>query len=259
MMKYLLSFMILVGAGVYLPLSTFAQDANSPTLQQALEAHGGYETFQQYHQVEYDLKDWPFSQNAPLNDHQMANLDNRHMYIKADDYEVGYNGEEAWTSDAEALGLPADFYYATPFYFFSLPFVFADPGANVESLEPQEFEGKTYDAIRVTYGQGVGDSPDDNYVAYFNQDDHTLKLVHYVVTHSAVTQGQSADELPRSAIVYETLQEANGLQVPQTASFYAWKDGRLGEKAGTIRYENVRFSEDVPAAAMFEESGDRQN
>ena len=240
-------------------LGAVAQTVDNSVLQQALEAHGGYDTYQQYGQVQYDLKDWPFSQNAPLNDHQMADLRNRNMYIKSDTYEVGYNGQEAWTSNAEALGLPADFYYATPFYFFSLPFVFADPGANVESLEPQELDGTTYDVIRVTYGQDVGDSPDDNYVAYFNQDDHTLKLVHYIVTHPAVMQGQSADELPRSAIVYETMQEAGGLQVPQTASFYAWQDGTLGEKSGTIRFENVSFSEDAPAAAMFEESADQQN
>ena len=256
-MRYLLFSLLIVCLS--LPAASFAQTIDNPTLQQALDAHGGYDTYQQYSQVQYDLKDWPFSQSAPLNDHQMANLDNRNMYIKSDTYEVGYNGQEAWTSDAEALGLPADFYYATPFYFFSLPFVFADPGANVESLEPQEFEGETYDVVRVTYGQGVGDSPDDNYVAYFSQDDHTLKLVHYVVTHPAVTQGQSADELPRSALVYDVFQEAGGLQVPQTATFYAWDDGVLGEKSGTIRFENVTFSEEAPAAAMFEESGDRQN
>lgn len=236
-----------------------AQTIDNPTLRQALEAHGGYDTFQKYHQVEYDLKDWPFSQNAPLNDHQTANLDNRNMYIKSDSYELGYNGQEVWASNAEALGLPADFYYATPFYFFSIPFVFADPGANVTSMDATEFEGEMYDAIKVTYGQGVGASPDDNYVAYFNQDDHTLKLVHYVVTHPSVTQGKPIEELSRSVIVYESFQEADGLQVPQTASFYGWEDGKLGEKSGTIRFENVSFSQDAPAAAMFEESENRQN
>ena len=258
-MKYLLLSFALLSIVLGLTTTGYTQTVDNPILQQALDAHGGYDTFRQYHQVQYDLKDWPFSQHAPLNDHQMANLDNRNMYIESDTYKVGYNGQKVWTSNAEALGLPADFYYATPFYFFSLPFVFADPGANVESLEPQEFEGDTYDVIRVTYGQGVGASPDDNYVAYFSQQDHTLKLVHYVVTHPAVTQGTPVDELPRSAIVYEALQEAGGLQVPQTASFHAWNDGQLGEKSGTIRYENVTFSEDAPAAAMFEESGDKQN
>lgn len=254
-MKYLSLIVLTFTIG----LVGYAQEADNPTLQQALEAHGGYDTFQQYSQVAYDLKDWPFSQNAPLNDHQTANLNNRHMYIEADNYQLGYNGQEVWTSNAEALGLPADFYYATPFYFFSIPFVFADPGADVESLPAAELDGQTYDVIRVTYGQGVGDTPNDNYVAYFNQDDHTLKLVHYIVTHPAITQGTPTDSLSRSAIVYEGFQEAGGLQVPQTASFYGWNDGQLGEKAGTIRFENVSFSQEAPTAAMFEEPEDKQN
>ncbi len=56
----------------------------------------------------------------------------------------------------------------TPFYFFGMPFVFADPGAVHESLGRKSFQGQEYDAVRVTFQKGTGDTPDDFYLLYLD-------------------------------------------------------------------------------------------
>jgi len=54
----------------------------------------------------------------------------------------------------------------TPFYFFGMPFVFADPGAIQESLGKKMFQGQEFDAVKITFKKGTGDSSEDFYTAY---------------------------------------------------------------------------------------------
>ncbi len=67
----------------------------------------------------------------------------------------------------------------TPFYFFGMPFVFADPGAVHEFLGRKSFQGQEYDAVRVTFQKGTGDTPDDFYLLYLDPGSGRLKLASY--------------------------------------------------------------------------------
>lgn len=222
-------------------------------LEDSYEAHGGLETFKEFKVVEYDLKDLPFSPVGILNDHQLIDLNSRHILITSDTYKIGFNGTEAWmTPNMDALGIPPRFYSSTPFYFFGLPFLFADPGTNLESLGTKELKGKEYNVIKVTYDKGIGDTPDDDYVAYIDTETNQLKLVHYIVTYPPLMQGKSIDELERHAAVYDEWQEVDGLIVPKKLSFYVWSDDTLGDTTlGSIRYENVSFKKETPDPAIF--------
>ena len=55
--------------------------------------------------------------------------------------------------------------------------------------------------VEFSYEEEIGDTPDDNYVAYFDRETHVLKLVHYIVTYPAFSGGKSPDGLERHAIV----------------------------------------------------------
>jgi hypothetical protein len=152
-----------------------------------------------------------------------------------------------------ALGLPPRFYSSTPFYFFGLPFLFADPGAKIKSLGTKELNGTEYNVVEITYDPGVGDTPDDNYVAYIDKDTNQLKILNYIVTYPPLMQGKSIDELERHAAVYEAWQEVNGLTVPKKISFYEWSDDKLGDtEVGFMRFENVSFKEESPDPAIFQ-------
>lgn len=220
-------------------------------LDKALNAHGGIETLRQYGTLEYGLKDFP-GPKAPLSDHQLFDLRSRRALITSSTYKIGFDGEQVWITSPKALGMPARFYAFTPFYFFGLPFFFADPGCKHESLGTKSLVGKEYDVIKVTYEVGIGDTPDDNYVAYFEKDTHILKLVHYIVTYPALAGGKSPEELERHAIVYDEWQTVNGLRVPKKLSSHGWKNDQLvSESPRSWSYENVTFKKEQPAPKIF--------
>ena len=132
-----------------------------------------------------------------------------------------------------------------PFIFSVYRFFFADPGCKHESLGTKTLDGKEYAAIRFTYEAGTGDTPDDNYVAYFDKKTHLLKLVHYIVTYPAFTGGKSPEELERHAIVYDEWQKVNGLLVPKQITSHGWQKDRLvSESPVSMSYENVTFNKE---------------
>jgi len=220
-------------------------------LHEALKAHGGIETFRQFGTLEYDLKDFP-GPKAALNDHQLFDLYSRRALISSDSYRIGFDGEQVWITDPEALGMPARFYAFSPFYFLGLPFFFADPGCKHEFLGTKTLDDKEYDVVKFFYEAGIGDTADDNYVAYFDKETHLLNLVHYIVTYPAFTGGKSPDELERHAIVYDEWQKLNGLLVPKKVTSHGWQEGKLiSESPRSFSYENVSLKKEQPAAGLF--------
>ncbi len=79
----------------------------------------------------------------------------------------------------------------TPFYFFGMPFVFADPGVKQEALGQKDFQGQKYDVIKITFAAGTGDAPDDYYIAYVDPASGQLKLSVYVVTYASDPERQT--------------------------------------------------------------------
>ena len=110
-------------------------------IDRAVAAHGGLEKWQSHGGVEFDLS-WA-SAKGTLKDHQLFNLRSRDGLITADNYSLGAQHGEVWIKpNAAALGgKPPRFYMWTPFYFFGMPFVLADPGARHEALGKKSFEG----------------------------------------------------------------------------------------------------------------------
>ncbi|QXD13931.1 hypothetical protein GQ464_010715 [Rhodocaloribacter litoris] len=211
-----------------------------------LEAHGGLDAWRGYGTLEYDL------QRGDWTDHQLIDLHSRRVLITSEAYTIGFDGQDVWiTPDREALnyGAPPRFYSGTYFYFFALPFVLADPGTRHEALGQRTLDGKAYDVVRVTYAPGVGDSPDDEYVAYFDPETKRLHLVLYTVTYGREVE---PDDPPRyGALVYDGWQEVAGLVVPQHATYYRWEGDRLGEPRAEVAFHNVRFEAPAPPPERF--------
>ena len=238
--------------GVLLLTLTYVTTANADELEEATKAHGGLDAFRNYGTLEYD-QSFELTGVVNLKNHQLIDLNSRKVLITSDTYKVGFDGKEAWIEpNMEALGIPPRFYASTPFYFFGLPFLFADPGANTESLGLRELNGEKYNVVKITYGKGVGDTPDDDYLAYFDTETGQLRVLTYIVTYPPLMQGKSREELERHAAVYEQWQEADGLIVPKKISFYPWKDEKLGEKSdGNMVFDNVSFKEQSPDPSIF--------
>ena len=224
-------------------------------LERCLEAHGGLSRWRSFGGVEYDLT----STRENRKDHQLFDLQRRAGLITGEHYSIGTNGKEVWAkADLKALGeLPPRFYMWTPFYFFGMPFVFADSGARQVSLGKRNFQGKEYDAVKITFVKGTGDAPDDYYVAYLDPDSGQLKLASYIVTYPAMRNNRPISELQPHAVVFDDWQRADGLLVPKTAVFYKWDGEKLvGEPLGRLLYTNVRFSEAAPEEYRFRKPPD---
>lgn len=190
--------------------------------EKSLAAHGGMEQFNQFRALEYTLENWPFSQKAPLTDLQRVDLKNRKVLIEGKGYRLGYNGDEVWVENPKALGTPAEFYYATPYYFSLVPFVFADPGTLFEDLGIVKLGDQQYHAIKVTYESGTGDTPEDYYILYLDPESYTVQVMTYIVSFPAFRQGKAVSELEPHVIVYKDFQEVEGLKMPHEFEFYNW-------------------------------------
>ena len=226
-------------------------------LDNCLGAHGGLAKWKSYGTVEFDLTS--ASAKGTKKDHQLFNLRSREGLITSKNYTLGARKGEVWIKpNLSALGgTPPRFYMWTPFYFFGMPFVFADPGAMTEQLGKKTFEGQEYDAVKVTFKKGTGDTPDDFYVTYVDPSTGRLKLVSYVVTYPTMRKGKPIDQLETHAIVFKEWQEANGLRVPKVAPYYVWKNENIeGEPLATLEFSNVRFSEKMPDNGKFAKPSD---
>lgn len=240
---------LLLAAVLALPSLPAADPLSNP-----LRAHGGLEKWRKFQQLEYELR-WTGGSN-PMEDRQLFNLVTRAGRIQCERYVVGGSfSEGVWVMPNEkALGsMPARFYLWTPFYFFSMPFVFADPGAKVTAKGPKTIDGVAYEVVEIRFAAGAGDAPDDVYLAHFEQKSGRLRIVQYMVTYfdggDAARQGTAR----WNAIVFDEWQDVQGLSVPRKTTFREWKDGKPeGPSRGILEFSMVRFAETPPPAGNFE-------
>lgn len=230
---------------------TLAGDAFGQ-LEATYDAHGGLALWRSYRTVEYDMV-WE-SPRRVLKDQQTFDLKTRNGLIRGENYLLGADGKDVWIRPGlDALGgMPPRFYMWTPFYFFAMPFVFADPGVVLEPLGARRVGGVDYDAVKVSFEPGTGDSPEDYYLAHLDKKSRQLKVVAYIVTYPSLRKGKPLTELEPHALVFDEWQTAHSLSVPRSARFFNWKNDDLeGEPVGTIRFSGVRFSGEPPAADRF--------
>jgi len=217
----------------------------------AIRAHGGWDRWAEAKGLEYRLE----MRLGPmqLTDTQQFDLVTRQGRIDGPEYQIGVDGPDVWVMPGPgALPMPPRFYVWTPFYFFAIPFVLADRGTVHSPLGRKPFEGKLYDAVKVTYAPGSGDAPEDYYTLYIDPDTGLVRLVVYIVTYPALRQGKPLSQIAPSALIYDSWQEVDGLKVPETGRFVAWLDnGARVEPKGTIRFDRVRFSPTPPSPDRF--------
>ena len=213
--------------------------------QKSLAAHGGLDKWNSYGTLVFDRM-----VNGGVATHTI-DLKSRYEKIVTDASTICYGAEGFWidTEDEKARAQLGGqrFYRNLWFYFFGLPFVTADPGANQEILEDATLDGKTYNRIKITFGENVGDAPDDQYILWTDPSSGQLAMINYSVTFG---KGKSESE-KYNAIVFNEWQEANGLIVPKKFTGHVWEDGKLGKKRYGFEFGNVSFKAEQPDVYFF--------
>ena len=67
-------------------------------------------------------------------------------------------------------------------YWLLMPAKMQDPGVNLASEGEAEKDGKTYDVVRLTFGDGIGLTPKDTYWAYVSKDSGLMERWEFVLT-----------------------------------------------------------------------------
>ncbi len=164
-----------------------------------------------------------------------------------------WDGEDAWytPADAEIKGPRPRFHLRTWTYFLATPFKLRDPGAYLHELPDaalREGGDTAYKRAKLTFGQDVGDAPDDWYIVYRNPNNDRIDAMSYIVTYA---KPQEKAEQSPSAIVYEGYQRVDGVMLSTQWRFYHWnaESGIHGQPKGKVTISNVEFVE--PEAGTF--------
>lgn len=215
-----------------------------PELKACLEAHGGLKKWRSFGSLEYDR-----ATAKGGGDHSIIDLRNRKDLVKNDTaYTVGFDGTDAWiTPGKDAMRSAPRFFHNLYFYFFALPFVVADPGTNQEFIGQKTFNGLTYNKIKITYGENVGDSPEDQYILWVNAQTNQLDFINYSVTYFDKSRAEKYN-----ALVYSDWKDIDGLKVPTILTSYRWEEDTLGDVRGSNTFSNILFSERQPDQAIFQ-------
>ncbi|MEL6535365.1 MAG: DUF6503 family protein [Bacteroidota bacterium] len=224
-----------------------AQTQEMPmALEKVMQAHGGMDLWKSLGGLVFQKGEGEGAEK------HITNLWDRRIRIENANHTIGFDGTDVWVSpaDAEMRG-SARFYHNLYFYFYAMPFVLGDPGIYYEVVEDLELMGKSYGGVKVSYAANVGDSPDDNYILYFDKATHQMEWLMYTVTYRS---GEPSNKY--SLIKYGDWQDvpaggANSVRLPKSLTWYTYQDGVVGEARSTAEFPMVSVSAQPPVDERF--------
>lgn len=164
-----------------------------------------------------------------------------------------WDGRDAWVAPADsdfAAGKPR-FHLRTWTYFLASPFKLRDPGSTLSALpDAPLMEGASakLERAKLTFGKGVGDSPEDWYIAYREPKRGRLKGLAYIVTYGGADPDQAAENA--HAVVYEAFETVEGVTLPTKWTFrnYSEEAAVHGPLLFKVDVSNIEFVTPDPDA-----------
>jgi hypothetical protein len=206
------------------------------------DAHGGIDNWNR-------MKTLSFSVNKTNGaEITTTNLKTRAELIDTPTYTSGFDGRTLWVNEKDGNEFKgnAKFYKGLMMYFYAMPFIVGDDGIIYEEAEALTFEGKTYPGVLISYDAGVGLSPNDQYILYYDADSGQMQWLAYTVTF-----GKDEKSKKFSYIRYNDWQNLNGLALPKSISWYKFEEGKPTELRNTVEFADVVVSEEAPDNSMF--------
>jgi len=207
------------------------------------KAHGGIDHWNTMGSLKYTLE------KESGNETHTVNLDSRKTLIKTDKYKLGFDGEKVWL-EQDSIHFPAErarFYHNLYFYFYAMPFVLGDEGISYTNVDPLIFDGKSYPGIKISFGTGIGDAPDDNYILYSDPETNEMAWLAYTVTYGG--RGKSENY---SYIKYDQWQDVNGIKLPKALQWYTVEEGKPVAQRNEQLFINPTVSNTAPDNTLFE-------
>lgn len=178
-------------------------------------------------------------------EHQLIDLHSRKVLVEGEKRTIGFDGKDVWVVP-DSLTNGARFYHNLYFYFYAMPFVLGDPGISYEEVGDKELFGMNLNGIKISYGDGVGDSPKDNYILYVDKTSNTMKALMYTVTFKSQ---ETSDKF--NLIKYDEWQEVEGILLPKKLQWYNYKNDSVGEMRNEVLFSEVMLSKSKPDEKVF--------
>ena len=206
------------------------------------DAHGGVDKWSKMNALTFSIKS---PKGAEIT---TTNLKTRSELIDAPNHKQGYDGRQLWVQEKDNKPYKgnAKFYKGLMFYFYAMPFVFADEGIVYEETESLIFEGKTYPGILVSYNAGIGSSSNDQYKIFYNSETGQMEWLAYTVTF-----GKNEKSTKFNFIRYNNWEKINGLLMPKAISWYKVEEGVPTTLRNTVEFLDVKLSESAPNSKLF--------
>lgn len=220
---------------------------------ESMEAHGGLANWYKGKNLKFRFNYAPIGKpaNDTIQTIDLWSARARHTLASDPTISFGWDGSQAWISPAGAdVKTNPRFWALTPYYFVGVPFVLGDGGTKLTVEAPVEFEGKTYDTVRVAYQEGTGDAS-DFYVVYFDQQTRKVAGLRYVVTYKGFFP--DGGHSPEKFMSYDGEQDVDGIKLPKTFRTFKWDGTKNGEHVTNATLSDVSFE---PAYSDFEVPND---
>ena len=225
----------------------------------AIEAHGGLEAWYRAPTSSYT---WEYANTKiDLRFKSFLVVDNRsrrayHDLLTTGTYDdarpvdarFAWTGERAWMAPDSIERPNPRFWALSGFYFQQIPFVFADPGVNYEALPDDTLDGTPHDMVKLTFGENVGDAPDDVYTLYLDKTSGQVDAIRYAVTYGRDVEDEA--DLSETFFDYQDYVTVHGLTVPTRFKGYTYSDE---EGVGDTLY-NEAFADSISYRRSFDES-----
>ncbi len=213
--------------------STFPVELN-----EVFDAHGGYGDWSK-------MRALSFTMESKGELHEVSLWD-RKALITSDEKKIGFDGKEVWVTPDSVSAENARFYNGLFFYFFAMPFVLGDPGIVYESLAERRLLDQVYKGIKISYENGVGDAPKDNYILWYDPATFQMEWLMYTVTYGSEEESENY-----RLIRYSEWETIGGLKLPTVLDWYVYENDSVGEMKNQRVFSDIILSEEPFEEGQF--------
>lgn len=213
----------------------------SPEYEALLDAHGDWSKWIQARAMSFSM----IHETNLTQENYFINLDSRKIRLDGFNFSIGKDDTGTWVSPSRDAfgGQSIDFYHNLYFYFYSIPYVFTDPGITVSQVENKTLNGVSYKTLQAKMSPENGKSPNDQYFMLLNEETGRLEYLLYTVTYFGNPNPSF------TALRYEDYRNADGLVFPRyLTGFTIENDSTRG-----IRYQ-VSFADILLLNEPFDDS-----
>ena len=215
-----------------------------------MEAHGGLEKWYKNGPISFRFNYQPLDGSTQRDTYQTIDTwrsKARHYNVGDSTSQYGWNGKNAWLmADSTTFKYNTRFWSLTPYFFTAQPFALDGNGVNLELLTPKIFNGKLQDVVKVTFDAGTGDSPDDYYVLYFDNETHKMGVIRYIVSYPAYFK--NGGNSPEKLMELFGEQIVDGISFPKSyKTHWLSPEETAGEHITSITLSAIKFRPDIEA------------